>query len=133
MPMSFYLQNRVLQATLQGDVFTWPTAMFVGLHTADPTASTATALTTEVTGNGYLRQAATFTEPDGSYLTFNTADITFGPANPNAWGAITFISIWDAASSGNLLYYGALSSTVTINALDSFLLASGGLSIQFTI
>lgn len=132
MPMSTYLQDRVLQTTLQGDVFTWPTDLYVGLHTDDPTTDTATALTTEVSGNGYARQPATFGEPDGSYIIETTIDLLFGPANPDGWGTLEFISIWDADVSGNLLYYGALSSAVLINIGDSFQVLAGELTLQFT-
>lgn len=132
MPMSNYLQNRVLQATLQGDVFTWPTSLFIGLHTADPTADTSTALSNEVTGNGYSRVVAVFTEPSITFVSQNNADVTFGPATPGGWSTVRFISIWDSISSGNLLYYGTLSSPVLVNASEFFVVASGSLTLQFT-
>lgn len=131
MPISNYLQDRILQTTLQGDIFTWPTALYVGLHTADPTGDNTTALANEVSGNAYVRQAVTFTEPDITYKTENTADLTFGPATPSGWGLVTFISIWDAGSSGNMLYYGAISTPTTINTSDSFLVVTGTLTVQF--
>jgi len=132
MPMSAYLQNLVLQATLQGESFTLPSSVYLGLHTTDPTIETATALSTEISGNGYSRVAITFTDPNGSYITENVATVTFSPATPLGHGTIYYISLWDAISTGNLLYYGALSSPVAIASGESFSMVSGGLQIKYT-
>ena len=42
---------------------------------------------------------------------------------------VTHIGIWDAASSGNLLYHGAVSSSKTVASGDTISLAVGQLTV----
>ena len=46
---------------------------------------------------------------------------------------VTHIGIWDAASSGNLLFYGAVSASKTVTAGDTISLAAGSLDITFSL
>ena len=122
--MSNYLENALVNATLRNTTYTSPAAVYVALYTTDPTDADAG---TEVSGGSYLRQAATFGAPSNGVST-NSADITFPVATAN-WGTITHIGIRDASSAGNLLYYGALSASKTINTGDQFKITAGNLSV----
>lgn len=126
-----FLQNALLNGTLRNTAYTPAATVYVGLHTADPTDTTATALANEVSGNAYARQAASFGTPSGG-ITTTTSDITFPQATPSGWSTVGYISIWDASTTGNLLYHGTLSPSVTINASDQLKILTGNLTVQLT-
>lgn len=122
--MSNYLENALINATLRATNFTAPTTVYVGLFTTDPTDAGSG---TEVSGGSYARQSATFGAPsNGASVT--TADITF-PTATASWGTITHIGIYDASTSGNLLYHTPLDSSKAIDTGDIFKITSGNLSV----
>lgn len=122
--MSNYLENALINATLRNTSYSSPATVYVGLHTADPTdAGTGT----EVSGGSYARTAVTFGAPSNGVST-NSADVEF-PQASGTWGTITHIGIWDASSTGNLLYHTALDASKAISSGDIFKIASGNLSV----
>ena len=122
--MSNYLENALINATLRATTFTSPATVYVSLHTADPTdAGTGT----EVSGGSYARKSATFGAPSNGVST-TTANITFDQATAS-WGTITHIGIWDALTTGNLLYHTPLDASKTIATGDIFKIASGSLTV----
>lgn len=122
--MSTYLENALINATLRNTSYTSVATVYVGLHTADPTdAGTGT----EVLGGSYARTAVTFGAPSDGVST-NSAAVEFPQATAN-WGTVSHIGIWDASSSGNLLYHTALDTSKTIETGDIFKIASGSLSV----
>jgi hypothetical protein len=121
-----FAENLVLNWLLTDGAATRPTSWFVALHTGDPGESGSA---NELVGNGYARQAVTF-EDAASGATQNEAQLTFGPNTGTNWGQVTHISVWDAASGGNCLFKGALSSAVTINVGDSLVIGAGNLDIS---
>lgn len=122
--MSNYLENALINATLRNTAYSSPATVYVGLHTADPTdAGTGT----EVSGGSYARTSVTFGAPSNG-VTTNSADVEF-PQASGSWGTITHIGIWDASSTGNLLYHTALDTSKAISSGDIFKIASGNLSV----
>lgn len=122
--ISNYLENALINGTLRATTFTAPAAVYVSLHTADPTdAGTGT----EVSGGSYVRQAATFGAPSNGAST-TTADITY-PQATASYGTVGWIGIWDAVSSGNLLYHTPLNTSKTIDTGDIFKITSGSLTV----
>jgi hypothetical protein len=119
--LSNYAESLAIRWLFDDVAVTRPTAWYVALHTADPTDVGNVG---ELSGNGYARQAATFTE-DTNGLVDNDADITFGPNTTTNWGSVSHVSVWDAVTVGNCLAKGALSSSVTINVNDSLKIAIG--------
>ena len=122
--MSNYLENALINATLRNTSYSSPSTVYVGLFTTDPTdAGTGT----EVSGGSYARQSATFGAPsDGSSTT--TGDITFPTATGN-WGTVTHFGIYDASTSGNLLYHGALNNSKPIDTGDILKISTGNLTV----
>lgn len=132
--MSNYLEVELRKHIFRTGSFTKPAALYVSLHTADPTdAGTGT----EVSGGSYARVQrdpadANWTgasATDG--LTDNAAIITFPTPTAN-WGVVTHFGIWDASSAGNLITFGAITPNKTINNGDpapSF--ATGALDVTF--
>lgn len=121
---SDYLENAVVNATLRGISYTSPGAVYLGLHvsaTGDDNSGT------EVTGGNYSRTAITFGAPvNGS--TSNDALVTF-PTSSASWGVVTHFGIYDQASGGNLLYWGALTVSKTVDSGDIFTVPTGNLTV----
>ena len=122
--MSNYLENALINVTLRATSYTAPTTVYVGLFTSDPTDAGSG---TEVAGGSYARKSATFAAPSNGVST-TSADITFDQASAS-WGTITHIAIYDALTTGNLLYHTPLNTSKTIDSGDIFKIASGSLTV----
>jgi hypothetical protein len=93
---------------------------------------------TEVTGGNYARVNmgapldATWTAASATDgLTDNAADITF-PAPSANWGTIVAFGIFDATTAGNLLIWGPLTTSKTVNNGDPApKFVAGSLDITF--
>jgi hypothetical protein len=104
-----------------------PTAWHLALYTAAPSDSGGG---TEVSGNGYARQALTFAaaaSPDGT--TENTGPVSFTASGSGGFGTVTHVGIFDAATSGNLLWHGAMTTPRTVNDTDTLTFAAGAVSL----
>jgi hypothetical protein len=118
--MTDYLEAEIRKHIFRTGSFTKPTVLAVGLFTAAPGEAGGG---TEVSGGSYARvqrdpldanwTAASST--DG--LTDNAAALTFPTPTAN-WGVITHCAIFDATSAGNMLLYGALTNSKTVNNGD---------------
>lgn len=124
MSFSNYLENKVLDHVFGGVAYTAPATLYVGLFTSSPGE---TGSGTEVSGGSYARQTIAFTVT-GSQAS-NTAAVEF-PTATASWGTITFAAIYDALSGGNLLAYGALTTSKTIDSGDVFRIPAGDFDIN---
>lgn len=140
--MSDFLENRLIDQLFRGQTAPTTTTLHVGLLTAAPSDSGGG---TEVTGGSYARVAVTSslanwagTQSAGSTVassgsggqTSNNAAITF-PTPSAGWGNVTHFGIYDAATGGNLLFWGALTIAKTINQADTVTFPAASLSITF--
>ena len=109
---------------ITGQSVTQPSApLYLALFTDAGTDSSAG---TEVTGGSYARQTIAFGTPtSGAGTVINSADITF--ANMPAC-TITHAAVYDAATSGNRLFYGVLTTSQIINAGGSAVALAGSLT-----
>jgi hypothetical protein len=121
---SNYLENALINATLRATAYTSPSAVYVALFTSDPTDAGSG---TEVSGGSYVRKQVTFGAPSNG-VTSNSADVTFDQATAN-WGTVSHIGIFDASTSGNLLYHTPLTSSKTIETGDIFKIATSSLVV----
>jgi hypothetical protein len=122
--MSNYLENALINATLRNTTYTSPSTVYVGLFLTDPTdAGTGT----EVSGGSYARKAMTFGAPSNG-ASLNSAAVEFAQATAN-WGTITHFAIFDALTSGNMLYHGALTASKAIETGDVFKFATSSVSV----
>lgn len=124
--MSDYLENAIGNHILRNIAYTSPTTVYCALYTVAPSDAGGG---TEVSGGGYARQAVTFGAPSNGVFT-NSADVVFPIATAN-WGTIVAFALFDAATGGNMLIYGNLSSSKTINSGDQFRFPAGQLSVTF--
>lgn len=129
---SNYLENELLDHVLRGatagTAYAQPAAVYVALFTGTATAAELEAgtITNEVTGGSYARQAVTFDAPVGG-ATANSAAVSF-----TSMPAVTvaFAAVMDATTAGNVLFYGALTASKTLNAGDTFTINTGDLDIS---
>lgn len=139
--MTDYLENKIIDWLFRGQTFTPPAGLHMGLLTAAPSDSAAG---TEVSGNNYARvnlapsltnwagtqAAASTTASTGtSGTTSNNSAINF-PTPSGTWGTVTHFAIYDASTAGNMLFYGALTTSKTINSGDTVSFAAAALTVQ---
>lgn len=122
--MSNYLENKALDHVLGTTSFTAPAAVYIALYTASPTDADSG---TEVSGSGYARQACAFSAASGGVAS-NSAAETFTASGGN-FGTITHIGIRDASTGGNLLFWGALPVSRTINDGESLIFNIGNITV----
>ena len=124
--MSNYLENALLNGTLNATTYTAPTTVYVSLWTSNPNDDGSG---TEVSGGSYARTAVSFATASGtSGQVLNDAVVEF-PTATASWGVVGWIGINDAVSGGNLLYHTALDTAKTIDSGDIFKIATGNLSV----
>ena len=124
---SDYLENALVNATLRNISYTSPAAVYLGLHT---TATNDDNSGTEVStsGTGYARTAVVFAAPSNGSTT-NNGTVTF-PTATASWGTVSHFGIYDGTGpSANLLYWGALTVTKTVDSADIFTVPSGNLTV----
>ena len=121
---SDYLELKVIDHFLGTASTTAPSNVYLASHTADPLDAGTGA---EVSGNGYARQAITFAAASSGSASSNSAEEF--TASGGDFGTITHFGIWDALTSGNLLYHGALTASKTIADGDTLRFASGNITI----
>lgn len=123
---SDYTETNIIQSTLRGVGFPVPTGIFIALFTADPTDANVTAGEVQTSAMpAYVRQNAAgagtidtgWTAPANG-VSSNAKTITF-PANNGAGPVVvTHIGVYDAATSGNLLYHAPLTTPKTLQVGD---------------
>ena len=123
MSLTNAFETTVLQFAFTAGAVTRPTSWYIGLFTAAPGEAGGG---TEVAGGAYVREAATFSVTGN--LATNTAAIEW-PTAGGAWGTLTHIAIFDAATAGTMLAYAPLTAAKTIDTGDVFRIPAGDLDI----
>lgn len=130
--ITYYQSEKVLAHVFGYTEYIPPSDLYIGLSTQDPGVTGANKV--EPTGNNYSRVAYSndngttdWTAPS-SGITTNALDIQF-PQSSGAWGVITYFFIADAISGGNVLYYEALTSPITVEVNTTVQFLTGDLSI----
>lgn len=126
---SNFLELELLDHVFGAATYTPPATLYVGLFTATPSD---TGGGTEVSGGGYARKAVTNNSTNfpaaSSGSQSNGTAIAFAAATAS-WGVVTSFGIFDAATGGNLLVWGALTANKTIDTGDTVTFAVGALTI----
>ena len=122
--ISDYLEKKILDYVLRNTADWAPAAVYLALHTADPVDAGSGA---EVSGGSYARQACAF---DAAHATGgNTANTDAESFTVMPACTVTHIGVWDAASSGNLLFYTAVDTSKAVLAGDTISVAAGAITI----
>ena len=131
-----YLENKILDFLFKNNSSSFATpgnSIYVGLATAVSDAEAGSL--TEATFGSYARQQVTaanwtLTSASGDTQTVkNAANIEF-PASTDTSNTVTHAFIVDAASSGNILFIGALDASKTIATGDIFRINTNNLTIE---
>ena len=113
---SDYLCDALLDHEMGATVWTAPATIYIAAFTAAPTSSGGG---TEVTGGSYARVALTNNGtnfPAAASKTKRTGVAITFPSPSADWGSIVGLASFDAASGGNMLRYGPLSTPVTVTS-----------------
>jgi len=119
---SNYLKSKIVKHVKGEASYTMPTTLYLALYTTDPTVADTG---TEVTGGSYSRKSISFAAESGGSAASNAAiNFTSMPTTTAShWG------IRDAASGGNLLYFGNFDIAQAITSGQTFTIASGNVVI----
>jgi len=124
--LSDHAEALLLDWLMTNGTATRPTAWYVGLFTAAPSDAGGG---TEVSTGGYARQSVTFdaaSSPGGT--TSNSGAVTFTASGAD-YGTVTHIGIFDASTSGNLLWHGALTASKTVADGDTLEFSVGNIDL----
>lgn len=113
MPGSFsdYLENALLNH-LRGSAYSVPAGLYIGLFSsAEGDAGGGTEVTTTIRPAG--RVATTFGAAAGGSMS-NNAIADFGVSAGAA--TVSYFGVFDAASAGNLLFAGPVTTTLSVTA-----------------
>lgn len=123
--LSNYAEDLVANVLLRGYSHTGPATVYAALHTADVTdAGTGT----ECSYSGYARKVATFNTPSNG-ATSNQGQIDFAANGSGSAVVVTHVAVWDALTSGNLLFHAPLTTNKTLQPGDVLSFAIGALQI----
>lgn len=136
MTLSPYLEAGILDYIFGKQTLTQPTTLYIALSTGVATAAVA-----EPSGNGYARVAVTnnttnfpsatgsnpATVSNGTLITFPTVTGT-----AQSWGLCQSFAVYDAASAGNLLCQGALTTNKTPTSGDTLTIPVSDLVVTLT-
>jgi len=129
---SDYAENLIINHLLRAQAYT-PLTVYVALFTG-VTGLEANNPTLEVSGNGYVRQAAGLSAASGG-LSSNAGDIVFPVATPGAWGLVSHVALVDHVSATNwgtgvnVLMWSPLDTSKQIDANDQFKILAGDLDV----
>jgi len=115
------LANKVLDHLRGGTAWTQPSGLYVKLHTGDPGASAASNV------------SAVTTRSQASFAAAASGAVALTGTNPS-WSmtgteTISYVSVWDASTSGNFLWSAQLSASKAVVNGDTLTLTSLGLSL----
>lgn len=127
--MTDYLENKLADHLFRTTTFTQPAALAVALYTAAPGEAGGG---TEVSGGSYARVSNNPANANWNGTHGNTTGVSSGtggvvsnagaitfPAPTANWGTVTHFGLLDNTSGGNLLVYGALTVSKTVNNGDA--------------
>lgn len=127
--LSNYLANNILGWLKNTVVFpAEPSAVYVALFNGDPTATGTggTEVTTTIRPAG---RVAVSIGAISSREVSNDADVDFGAAAGAA--TVTHAAVFDAASSGNMLFFSPVDNTRNVLGGDPVVIPTGDLRINF--
>lgn len=127
---STYLAQAAINHFVRRSSQSVPAGTYLALFVADPTDNNVTA--NEVSGAWYGRQNITsWSAPTGTgSSTSNSNQIAFNAVTGSAV-TVTHWGIYDASTSGNLLYSGAFTASKVLNVDDVFVVNAGALVLDF--
>jgi hypothetical protein len=122
---SNFLEGKIVDHVLRGTTYTSPGVVYLALFTADPTeAGNGPECNTSTNYPGYVRvscgatPSSAWSEIDANGMTQNQNVITFPAVGGASPVTVTHWALFDALSSGNMLYYGAMAAPKQLDPAD---------------
>lgn len=129
--LSTYLADKLLDHVFGGAAYTQPTP-YLALFTTAPSEPAGTGAV-EVTGGAYARVALTSANVAAASAESKANDATIAFAQATAaWGTIVAMGVYDAATAGNLLASGALTTSKVVGAGDTIEFSTGNLTFTLS-
>ncbi len=131
---SDFSEDTIINVWLRVQATYKPPGIYIGLWTATLTDASTGSTASEVSGGAYAREQVVQADANwdatvgGDGHTQNSLAITFTTATAG-WGTVTDVMIVDASSTGNSIFYGALTTSKTVDIDDTFEFAIGDLDI----
>lgn len=132
--MSTKMESDILSRWLKSTTTVMGTDRASGCYLGIATTINNNTWTEPPATDGYTRQAVTFGAVGGNTsgpatISGPSVATTFGPAS-TAWGNIAYFGVYDAVTSGNLLFWGSLTAAVSIGVNDQFQFAASAITLQ---
>lgn len=141
MPLSPYADQAILNSLFGktsnfGALATAPT-IYVALSTTTPSVSGSSVTNvTEPSGGAYARVSTAATDwnaaTEAAPAVLTNANAVSFPKATASWGTVTYGVLYDAATAGNVLGYGALSTSTAVATNDTFSIPASDLSVDLT-
>lgn len=131
--LSLYAQKKVGDHLFLITSFAMPAALFMSLHTDDPTDAGSLVAEVSTSGSNYARfnMAGSLSAVDlATGIGTLNSNVNIGPASSD-WGLITYAGFWDAVTGGNMLFSGQLSTAQDTPTGRQFQLLAGQMNIRF--
>lgn len=123
-------ENAIINHFLRNTSQTPAATIYVGALTAVTNEETGSVTEVSTTSTGYVRKAITIGAPTAGVAT-NSAQVDFDVAT-GSWGTVTYLGLYDASSSGNLLAVSAaLSPSQTITTGQQLSISAGAATFTF--
>lgn len=122
MSISNYAENKILEHTTGKTSWTMPTTIYIKLHTGDAGEDG----TANAAANTSRQSCSWGTASGGSIATSATLSWT----NVSNTETYSHWSAWDNSTAGNCIWTGALSSSASVTAGDTFEITSLTLSLD---
>ena len=129
MAFSDYLEDKLLKHTFANTAFTTPGTVYLGLFTAAPSD---TGGGTEVSGGSYARISCAFSVSGTDPCTATNSSAAEFATATGTWGAVGWMAVFDASTSGNMLAWAALTASKTVSSGDVFRFDAGDLDITLS-
>ena len=134
MAITYYQANKILDRAFGSSTWDANATLYVGLST-NAISSDGTGAVEPLSALGYSRVAVTNDKTSwgsaSSASLKNSIQITF-PESSSAWGAITYVFIADALTSGNILYYDSLGTARTVAANTTVYFGVNNMTLSMT-
>lgn len=106
-----------------------PAQYYIGLSTSEPSIDGTCTGEPSTNGTGYSRVLLSDLSTPTDGIIKNTAPIAFDESLTD-WGVMLYYTVYDAQTGGNLLFYGDLSMSRSVEPNTIITIKTGELSIQ---
>jgi hypothetical protein len=130
MSASDYLELKVLDHIFNKTAYTAATTFYLALCTTAPTDASTGSTIVEATYTGYARKSFVAADLNAASAgaTTNANAITFAACTGGS-STVTHFAIVDASSAGNVLFWGALTSSLAVSNGITPSVAASALSV----